>query len=361
MDLGEVVEQEGDEAVSVAVAEDEQAGLVLVAGLDDVHRAVAAHEHGVFVLLLKEAEVVELALDRAALGIARDLEALGRVHEDLHRVRVHPGEAGGRPGRAVELLGDDVAVGVGVQRGAGEAHALGQCGEAVISAEAGPVVVGAVEDVLILVRAERRVHVHVGGVGLAVAVVDDLFFAVIRRIFRQEGGVEVGFVGDECEVDLCVRVPDQRVERRHVGVEHGALGPLEALDERAVLAEVHVVVLLLAEGQLAGGLEGYPLVAEGELVGGVGLKFGRIVAAEEALEAELGPHLEIAVLLLGELAVGQYEVQDKERSDEGEEDEGFGPQCFFVHAGPSLEVEVDERIVRRVHQNTRCTAPVQAR
>ena len=154
MYLGKVVEQEREEAVRVAVADNEQTGLALSAGDDLMQGAVAAHKGGVLVLFLKEAEVIELALDGAALGVARDLETLGLVHENLHRVRPDPGKAGGRPGRAVKLLRDDVPVGVGVEGGAVKAHALGQGGKAIICAEARPVVVGAVEDVLVRVRAE---------------------------------------------------------------------------------------------------------------------------------------------------------------------------------------------------------------
>ena len=57
---------------------------------------------------------------------------------------------------------------------------------------------------------------------------------------------------------------------------------------------------------------------------------------EEALEAEFGLHLQVSVLLLGKLPVGQHEVQDEEHADEGEEDEGLGPKRFFAHVRPSF-------------------------
>ena len=42
----------------------------------------------------------ELALYRAALRVVRDLQPLGLRDEDLHAVRLDPGEAGGRPPEA---------------------------------------------------------------------------------------------------------------------------------------------------------------------------------------------------------------------------------------------------------------------
>ena len=44
-----------------------------------------------------------------------------------------------------------MSVSVGIKRRAGEAHAFGEGRKAIVCAEAGPVVVGAIEDILVSV------------------------------------------------------------------------------------------------------------------------------------------------------------------------------------------------------------------
>ena len=127
---------------------------------------------------------------------------------------------------------------------------------------------------------------------------------------------DVALAGDKGEINISVRVGDELVEGLHVGFQLAVLRRFVGLNDGAAVAEEHAVILPLAKRQFACGLERYPLVAQRELVGGVGLKILRILPGEQFVKAECRPLLQRAVFLLGELAVGQGRIEDEEGEDE---------------------------------------------
>ena len=147
-----------------------------------------------------------------------------------------------------------MAVGVAVQRGDVYAHRLAQRGEAVIGAQAGPVVVGAVVDVLVRVLAQGSKHVHVVGVGQAVAVLYQLRLAVVRREIRQAVRPDLALFRYKGKVNVRVRVLNQLVHVAHVRIQGALIRGVKPLYERLFLAVGDVVVLFLAQRKLAGGL-----------------------------------------------------------------------------------------------------------
>ena len=127
---------------------------------------------------------------------------------------------------------------------------------------------------------------------------------------------DVALAGDKGEINISVRVGDELVEGLHVGFQLAVLRRFVGLNDGAAVAEEHAVILPLAERQFARGLERYPLVAQRELVGGIGLKILRILPGEQFVKAEWRPLLQRAVFLFGELAVGQGRIEDEEGEDE---------------------------------------------
>jgi len=349
VDLGKVVLQIGRDAVEVAVAQNEELFAARFAGRHDLQRRVAAHEHRVFVLLFEERLVIHRRLRRLAADVVDDLcrSLLRRADVDL--VRLHPADAGLRVDRAVEVRGNRLGR-EGGEGGGRVPHRREQRLIAVVCAEGRPVVVGAVEDVFVLVILQRRLHVDVFRAAVLVTVVDDGFFTRGRRVFRQQLAVDLRVAGHERKIDRHGRVLRKGFYRRDVGVELLLIGRVVLFQQRAAGAEIDVLVLLLAARELAAGLERRPGVAERELVGDAGLDLVCVFAAEKALGAELRKLLQLAVFTFGKALVRQKQEQRQPEYEEAAEHGNLYFECVFCHGDTSETAEVDERIVGRVDQ-----------
>ena len=207
-------------------------------------------------------------------------------------------------------------------------------------------VVGAVEDVLVLVLHQRGVHVRPGcpgdgplGLGHQVGLTG------VGGALGQPVGPDTGLGGNQGEHHGDVHIFHKFVHIIQVFCHPVGGGLVEAGDQGVVVGEVDVVVLLLAQGPLRAGLQIHPGVPADELVGGIGLKVPHELAVEEVpvpeellRRAEIHGRqlLQVAVFHLREGAVGGDGVGHQEHPDEGAEQGGDENAVALGHGGFSL-------------------------
>ena len=329
MDLGKILGEEGGQGVGVGVPDQQQLGGVGVLRLNDAQGLVAAQEGGVLVLLAEVAVHIEAALGGGAVKIGGHLDPVaGDVPVD--GVGGHPPHAGGGEGGAVKLVGHR-HLGALVQGNGLHAHGLHQGLIAVVGPQAGPVVVGAVVDVLVLVGLQGAVQVH--GVGLhgVVQGVDDGLLVGGGSALGQAVGPDGGGGGDETEVDGHIHVVHQLVHVARVGLQSGLAGGLHPVEEGVLLTEVDAVVLLLAAEALAPGLQGHPEVPADDVVVDVVLGVLHKLAAVHIFQRQLGSRGQVAVFHGGELLVGEQDAAHQNPSDKQGEEDGEKNTILFAH------------------------------
>ena len=186
---------------------------------------------------------------------------------------------------------------------------------AVIRAECRPVVIGAVENILVFVVLQGRDHVNVLRAAVFVAVVDHGLFARSGRVFRQKPAVDLRVAGHEREIDRHGRLLGESLHRGDVRLKLGLIGRVVLFEQRAAGAEIDVLVLLFAAGELAAGLECRPRVAQRELIGDIGIDLACVFAAEKALGAKAGELLQLAVFAFGKAPVRQRDQQRQSQNE----------------------------------------------
>ena len=151
-DLLIIGQQELNKAVGIGILEQQQDPLVICRGADFHLGMVAAEEHGILVLVLKSAALVNRANPLGAVGVGDIITNLTLGNIDLNGIRGLVAAAfGGK--RAFKAVRDGVDI-IILHWGCNP-QLTGAGGESIVSAQRGPVMVGLVINVLRSMGAQR--------------------------------------------------------------------------------------------------------------------------------------------------------------------------------------------------------------
>ncbi|UQT50300.1 hypothetical protein M5E87_12755 [Flavonifractor plautii] len=107
---------------------------------------------------------------------------------------------------------------------------------------------------------------------------------------------------------------------------------VEAGDQGVTGGKIDIVVLFLAQDTLGGGLEGDPAVPPHKLIGGVGFEVLHKLPVQQGFDTGDGELLQVAVLHLGEGAVGRDGIGHQEHPRKAQNRAERKMQYFFVMA-----------------------------
>ena len=169
--LREALTQEGRQGIGVGVADHQHLGSIGLLGLDDAQGLIAAQEEGILVLLIQVLLHIQLPLLGLAGEVGGDLLPL-LGHEGVHEVGGQPAHTGRGEGGAVKVLrhGDGDII---TQRQLLHTQRTKDGVGTIESAQRSPVVVGAVENIVVLLLQQGTGHVQRDGIGIVIELLND--------------------------------------------------------------------------------------------------------------------------------------------------------------------------------------------
>ena len=326
MDFRKCLAEERGQTVAVAVPDHQQlfaGGGVLVP--HDIERHISAQKRGILVLFCQK--TVHIQPVRLLTGDIFHRHALpGNI--TLYAVRLEPVDAGGGVQRTIKIIRR--APGRS-QRSRGLPHCLQQRGIAAVCAQAGPVVVCAVEDRLIPPFRQRTGDIYPYGPR----------FLRSRQIRRLVEGIRAlrqivlpyfRRRRDQSQIYRDVRFLRQLPHTRQILF---APAVVFQLGNQPVAAEVDAVKLPFAQQVFIPGLQPHPAIPQGELIGQIGLQRCGIASVRQRRPGEFRHLPQVPVLNRREGPVRQDDVQQAKARQKQTENRRRDTLGSFGHV-PSL-------------------------